>query len=223
MAKGIIYVMTTVVPGLIKLGKTGSDNFESRMYHLERNGYSNVAGLQRKFAIEVDDYDEKEKLLDDIFSKSRVPNTELFALDIDLVIKLLSSFEGKKIYPKDKTKEEIFDQAENELKIKADSDSIPDGTYYLERNLKGFGKVTGKAEAEDGIFKVLKGSICGPTKDGFVPEIRKSANIKNNILMEDIVCSSPSAAGWVVIGKSNNGWSEWKDKKGKKIDSFRVK
>ena len=58
MAKGIIYVMTTVVPGLIKLGKTGSDNFESRMYNLERNGYSNVAGLQRKFAIEVDDYDE---------------------------------------------------------------------------------------------------------------------------------------------------------------------
>ncbi len=25
--------MTTVVPGLIKLGKTGSDNFESDMYH----------------------------------------------------------------------------------------------------------------------------------------------------------------------------------------------
>ncbi len=223
MAKGIIYVMTTVVPGLIKLGKTGSDNFESRMYHLERNGYSNVVGLQRKFAIEVDDYDEKEKLLDDIFSKSRVPNTELFALDIDLVIKLLSSFEGKKIYPKDKTKEEIFDQAENELKIKADSDNIPDGTYYLERNLKGFGKVTGKAEVEDGIFKVLKGSICGPSKDGFVPEIRKNVNIQNNILMEDVVCSSPSAAGWVVIGRSNNGWSEWKDKKGKKIDSFRVK
>ena len=223
MSKGIIYVMTTVVPGLIKLGKTGSDNFDSRMYHLERNGYSNVAGLQRKFAIEVDDYDEKEKLLDDIFSKSRVPNTELFALDIDLVIKLLSSFEGKKIYPKDKTKEEIFDQAENELKIKSDTDNIPDGTYYLERNLKGFGKVTGKAVVEDGIFKVLKGSICGPTKDGFVPEIRKNANIQNNILMEDIVCSSPSAAGWVVIGKSNNGWSEWKDKKGKKIDSFRVK
>lgn len=37
MAKGIIYVMTTVVPGLIKIGKTGTSNFESRMYQLEHN------------------------------------------------------------------------------------------------------------------------------------------------------------------------------------------
>lgn len=35
--------MTTVVPGLVKIGKTGSENFEARMYNLERNGYSNVA------------------------------------------------------------------------------------------------------------------------------------------------------------------------------------
>jgi hypothetical protein len=77
MARGIIYVMTTVVPGLVKIGKTGVSNFESRMYQLERHGYSNVVGLKRKFAIEVDDYDDKEALLGDIFSKSRVPNTEL--------------------------------------------------------------------------------------------------------------------------------------------------
>lgn len=42
MSKGIIYVMTTVVPGLIKIGKTKSDSFDSRMYNLERNGYCNV-------------------------------------------------------------------------------------------------------------------------------------------------------------------------------------
>lgn len=94
MTKGIIYAMTTVVPGLIKIGKTGCNNFEQRMYSLERNGYFNVVGLQRRFAIEVEDYDEKEALLDEIFSKSRVPGSELFALDIDLVIQLLSSFEG---------------------------------------------------------------------------------------------------------------------------------
>ena len=46
MAKGIIYVMTTAVPGLIKIGKTGLDNFEQRMYQLERNGYSNVTALK---------------------------------------------------------------------------------------------------------------------------------------------------------------------------------
>ena len=97
MAKGIIYVMTTVVPGLIKIGKTGTDNFENRMYQLERNGYFNVVGLKRKFAIEVEDYDEKEKLLDEIFAKSNVQGSELFSLDVDLVVQLLSSFEGKQI------------------------------------------------------------------------------------------------------------------------------
>lgn len=221
MARGIIYVMTTVVPGLIKIGKTGSDNFESRMYNLERNGYSNVTGLKRNFAIEVEDYDEKENLLDEIFRKSKVPNTELFALDIDLVINLLSSFEGVVVYPKEKSKEKIFDDTVKELEIKSDSGIIPDGTYYLDRNIRGFGKTSGKAVVEDGIFKVLRGSICAPTKAGFVPEIRRNAKIENNILMEDVICSSPSAAGWIVAGRHNNGWTEWKDKNGNRIDLFR--
>lgn len=223
MSKGIIYVMTTVVPGLIKIGKTVSDNFDSRMYFLERNGYSNVAGLKRRFAIEVEDYDEKEKLLHEIFSKSNVPNTELFALDIDLVIQLLSSFEGRKVYPEDKTKEEIFDDAVKESEIKKDAGYIPDGNYYMDRNIKGFGKVNGKAVVKDGIFTVRKGSLCAPAAGEFVPDIRKNANIQNNILMEDIICSSPSAAGWIVGGKSNNGWHEWKDKDGKRIEEFRIK
>ena len=80
MSRGIINVMTTAVPGLIKRGKTGLDNFENRKYFLEHNGYSNVTALSRKFSIEVEDYDEKEKLIDDFFSKSRVHNTEPFAL-----------------------------------------------------------------------------------------------------------------------------------------------
>lgn len=49
---------------------------------LESNGYANIKGLQRELVIEVDGYDEKEKLIHDIFSKSRIAGTELFALDI---------------------------------------------------------------------------------------------------------------------------------------------
>lgn len=51
--KGVIYVMTSVVSALVKIGKTGTDTFEKRMYNLERNGYCNVVGLERKLAIEV--------------------------------------------------------------------------------------------------------------------------------------------------------------------------
>ena len=92
-------------PGLVKIGKVGSVDFEQRMYSLERNGYFNVVGLKRSFAIEVEDYNEKKVLLDAIFSKLRVPGSELFALNIDLVIQLLSSLEGKQIYSVEEMKE----------------------------------------------------------------------------------------------------------------------
>lgn len=221
MSKGIIYVMSTVVPGLIKIGKSGRENFESRMYSLERNGYSNVVGLKRRFAIEVEDYDEKEKLLDEIFSKSRVPNTELFALDIDLVIQLLSSFDGEQIYPESVSKEEVFEEATKERAVKADWEKIPDGKYYASVNKRGFGKVTATMRVEDGAFIVEKGSICAPVKEGWRPEARKAAIIEDNILQEDIVCNSPSTAGWIILGKANNGWLLWKDAEGQEIDAYR--
>lgn len=223
MSKGVLYCMTTVVPGLIKIGKTTAENFESRMYHLERHGYSNVVGLKRQFAIEVDDYSEKETLLDDIFSKSRVPNTELFALDIDLVVQLLSSFDGKQVYPKTESKKEIFKKATQERTVKANWEKIPDGKYYLNENKKGFGQIEATMRVEGGLFIVEKGSICAPTKGKWMPEVRKNAIIKNNILQEDVECNSPSTAGWIAIGSANNGWVIWKDKGGNSIDIYRDK
>ena len=213
--------MTTVVPGLIKIGKTTFDNYESRMYNLEHNGYSNVVGLRRHFAIEVEDYDEKETLLDDIFSKSRVPNTELFALDIDLVVQLLSSFDGKQIYPQSESKEEVFHKATQGRIVKVNLAKIPDGKYHLNTIKKGFGKIKATMRVEHGLFIVEKGSTCAPVKDGWMPEVRKSAKIKNNILQEDVVCNSPSTAGWIALGKSNNGWVYWKDENDQPVDIYR--
>ena len=108
--KGIIYIMTTAVSGLIKIGQTSVSNYQERMRNLEANGYYNVSGLKRFFAIELEDYNDKEILLKEIFSKHRVGDSELFALDYDLVRQLLLSFEGKVIYPKDINKEKEFDE-----------------------------------------------------------------------------------------------------------------
>ncbi len=108
--KGIIYIMTTAVSGLIKIGQTGTANYQERMRNLEANGYYNVSGLKRFFAIELEDYTDKENLLKEIFNKHRVGDSELFALDYDLVRQLLLSFEGKVIYPKDVNKEKEFDE-----------------------------------------------------------------------------------------------------------------
>jgi hypothetical protein len=109
MAKGIVYLMSTAVSGLVKIGKTGTGNYQERMRFLEANGYYNVSGLRRFFAIELDDYDAKESLLHEIFSKHQVGNSELFALDQDLVRQLLLSFDGKVIYPEKINKEKEFD------------------------------------------------------------------------------------------------------------------
>ena len=223
MARGIIYVMTTVVPGLIKIGKTGLNNFDSRMSTLERNGYANITGLKRYFAIEVDDYDEKEIMLDEIFSTSRVVNTELFALDVDLVVQLLSSFDGVQVYPETLSKEEMFDEATEKRQVKGDWSKIPDGLYYFQGNRRGFGKIIATMKVENGDFIVLKGSICAPSEDEWQPESRRNAHIENNILQEDVVCHSPSTAAHVVRGKATNGWVAWKNVDGISIDEFRKK
>ncbi len=151
MAKGIIYLMSTVVDGLIKIGQT--DNYENRMRFLERNGYCNVVGLKREFAIEVEDYIEKEKLIHNIFSKSRLGDTELFSVDLDLAKQLLSAFDGNIIYPKEK-KQEIFIKATDAIEEKE-----------LARNRHHFKDITFKSSltgksykgttSEDGVLAII--------------------------------------------------------------------
>lgn len=226
MSRGIIYCMTTIVPGLVKIGKTGTDNFEQRMYNLERNGYANVAGLKRRFAIEVEDYAEKEILIHEIFSKSNLPNTELFAVEIELVVQLLSSLEGKQIFPKSISKEEVFNTATDEVQkntYRTNKYLIPNGLYYISEKIKDAGIVKGTMRVKNGKFIVLKDSRCLPSDKDWLPETRKNAKIEDGILKEDVECNSPSAAGWVVLGYANNGWLTWKTKDGKNIDIYRRK
>jgi hypothetical protein len=105
--------MTTAVSGLVKIGQTGTNNYQERMRNLEANGYYNVAGLKKFFAIELEDYAEKESLLHDIFNKHRVGESELFALDQELIRQLLLSFKGRVIYPENLDQEKEFDEISN--------------------------------------------------------------------------------------------------------------
>lgn len=109
VAKGVLYVMTTAVPNLVKIGKAKKANYEIRMNTLERSGYNNVSGLKRCFAIEVENYSEKELLLHTVFSKSNIAGSELFAVNANIVVQLLASLEGTVIYPAGKDKGEVFD------------------------------------------------------------------------------------------------------------------
>ena len=215
MAKDIIYRMTTIVPGLIKIGKIGSSNFDQRMYTLEHNGYSNVVVLKRNFAIEVEDYDEKEEIIHNIFSKSRVVN---------LVVQLLSSMEGKQVYPIDKPKEVVFDEATDNRTI----DCVPDGIYYFDHRPHNSSKeYKAKLKKKDGILYLCKGSQVNTERNDIVVkswyDLRNSEIIKSGVVVKDIECDSLSMAGALVKGYQANGWEVWKTEDGKRLDIFRRK
>lgn len=221
--KGILYVMTTAVDGLVKIGITGSNLFEKRMYELEKDGYHNVSGLKRKFAIEVDDYCKKELLLKRLFSRSLVGNSELYTLDLQQVIELLTSFEGKQIYPKDETKQELFDQASEAVA----SSELSDGEYILSSTVNVGDhkeKVSGTLKVEGGRLTLLKGAVLATesriTVKGY-QQARDEAPKSNGVLLADIPCDSVSMAAAIVCGSNQNGWTKWKDKNGKFIDSYR--
>lgn len=147
--------MTTAVSGLIKIGQTGNANFQERMRFLEANGYYNVSGLKRFFAIELEDYNDKENLLKEIFNKHRVGDSELFALDYDLVRQLLLSFDGKVIYPKDVNKEKEFDEVSKAREQGARFSFYKKGIQYGEEivfiaDKEITAKVVGEREVEYG-------------------------------------------------------------------------
>ena len=227
MSKGIIYVMNTAVQGLVKIGRTGSGNFEQRMYELENNGYRNVTSLKRAFAIEVDDYSEKEDLLHTIFEKSQVGNTELFALDVNVAKQLLSSFDGMIVFPKNESKEEVFDEATDMAKGRL----VPDGTIYFRRRKKSDNKtVTATVSILNGNWILKKGSILGIVEDVGVSKKTKAFRATLNMTDEgelledaDLGACSPSFAGEVVMNQSNNGWTDWKTDTGKPIDVYRAR
>lgn len=60
---------------------------------------------------------KKENLIQRVFKKSQVGDSELFALDIEIAKQLLSSFEGKIIYPEGVKKEEIFAEATEAVEV----------------------------------------------------------------------------------------------------------
>jgi len=94
-------------------------------------------------------------------------------------------------------------------------------------------KAEAKGELTDDGFLVLKGSKANLKE---VPRVRKWVTSRRNALMhagvlkeiagvleftEDQIFSSPSAASCVVLGRSSNGWIDWKNKNAKTLDELK--
>lgn len=121
------------------------------MRFLESNGYRNCIGLKRQFAIEVDDYGQAEKDIDEIFKAHEVGNTERFACNIERVIKALSRFNGRIIFPANETKKEIVEKANEGIA----SSELPEEDYTFKSERKGY---QGTMRVKNGILTLLAGA-----------------------------------------------------------------
>ena len=106
---------------------------------------------------------------------------------------------------------------------------VPDGEYYMERLVKAWGqrvKATVRVEGNKWIIK--RGSIISPVSSdtGMPPHIlkaRKDMNTIDNVLQQDVIFSTPSAAARFVSGVSCDGWWDWKLSDGRPVDIYRKK
>lgn len=100
--------------------------------------------------------------------------------------------------------------------------NLEDGCYYIKADV-----VEAYATIKENIVTVLKGSRVRTTSMGSIrnPEKRaaKLRQIAKNcgdfcILEEDLIFNSLSTAAVFCLGRSANGWLEWKDKFGNNIE-----
>ena len=121
------------------------------------------------------------------------------------------------------------DNSESEDVFNDQFDSIiPNGKYHMLQKLKRWGGKQVKADMEviDGKYILLKGSVICPYEGkGLRNSIRirrENANIEEDVLMDDLVFTSPSGASRFVCGAASNGWKTWKDEGGNIIDKYRA-
>lgn len=98
--------------------------------------------------------------------------------------------------------------------------------------IKGRG-ITAEGDLIDDGFVIFKGSQAKkdttPSCHDYIITIRRKLQ-ENEILIEngdllvfkeDYVFNSPSTAGSVILGRATNGWTQWKDQKGKTLDELK--
>lgn len=74
-------------------------------------------------------------------------------------------------------------------------------------------------------FVVLKGSkikdeianSLSPSLIKYAERERNSKDIKDDVFVNDHLCSTPSMAAVIILGRNSNGYNEWKNKDGIKL------
>ena len=96
-------------------------------------------------------------------------------------------------------------------------------------------KAYAEGEITDDGFVVYKGGKCNlneaPSQNKYRRDLRERL-IEDDILIQendvlifqtDHIFSSPSAASTIILARSSNGWTDWKNKQGKTLDELKRK
>ena len=96
-------------------------------------------------------------------------------------------------------------------------------------------KAFAEGEITDDGFVVYKGGKCNlkeaPSQNKYRRDLRERL-IEDDILIQeddvlvfqtDHIFSSPSAASTIILARSSNGWTDWKNKQGKTLDELKRK
>lgn len=99
MPRGVIFAMETSVPNLVLIGRSTTEAFMGRMDELEREGSKGAVSLKRRYAVEVEDSEGAMLLIQDLFVSSHVPTSDLYTLDVELLVRYLASLAGRRVFP----------------------------------------------------------------------------------------------------------------------------
>lgn len=128
-------------------------------------------------------------------------------------IKILLSTLGFPVY--DKISKELFTTKEllilNGRNIKAEGDLIDDGFVVFKGS-------QAKKETVPSCHVYLINLRLKLLKDQIM--IEKAGNYE---FVQDYIFNSPSTAGGVILGRSTNGWTKWKNSSGKTLDELKRK
>lgn len=99
-------------------------------------------------------------------------------------------------------------------------ENINDLLYLTNNNIE-----YAKGILTDEGFVILKGSkikseiatSLSPSLIKYAERERNSKDIKDNVFINDHLCSTPSMAAVIILGRNSNGYNEWKNKEGVRL------
>lgn len=189
---GIIYILTNEsMPGLIKIGST--KDIKERLKSLDKTGVPTPFKLY--YAIEIENYKQKERQLHQGYAKDRVrPNREFFRIEPENATAMLKALGGREI---DNTYIDIsIDEAGNEISTDAYETRLP--------------------QAPVTTFEMLK--LMPGTKLNFTRNENITCEVYDNrkVKYQDNICSLTQITGEILKkryswkSKNVNGFQFWK-------------